>query len=250
MTAELDRSDEDGHGDADGPGPCDVTVHPGGEYAYVPDIFGDTLTVIDVETFEIATQVQVDPAGDGPARPWMGTVAWDGETLLVEHDEGETGTESLWDLGDPQRPEERVRLTADDGLGERPLTSEIGPDSETGYVFTPDSEDVTVIDIPAGEVTGRIDLGGEAFVGTWNPARTKLFVPVQTADEVVVIDHASGEATTRLDVGPQPYGATAATVQPDLDGSSALAATVARLGAGREFETTYCMGNCACGHEL
>ncbi len=249
VTARIDRIEEGGQGDNEGPGPCDVTIHPDGDHAFVPDIFGDTLTVLDIEAFEIATQVPVEPVGDGPARPWMATAAWDGETMLVEHDEGETGTESVWDVSDPTDPEEVVRLTAADGLGERPLTSEIGPDSETGYVFTPDTEDVTVVDLAAGAVTGRIDLGGSAFVGTWGPAREKLYVPVQTTDEVAVIDHAGGEIATRLDVGAAPYGATAATVRPDLDGSAAVAVALARLTAGtRGFDTTYCIGNCACGH--
>lgn len=251
VTGRLDRIEEGGNGDNDGPGPCDVTIHPDGEYAFVPDIFGDTLTVLDVEAFEIETQIPVGPVGDGRARPWMATVAWDGETLLVEHDEGATGTESVWDVSDPTAPEEQARLTAEDGLGETPLTSEIGPDSETGYVFTPGTDDVTVVGLSAGEVTGRIDLGGSAFVGTWDPAREYLYVPVQTADEVAVIEHASGEIATRLDVGSQPYGATAATVRPELDANAALAAAIARLTVGsREFDTTYCIGNCACGHTL
>jgi DNA-binding beta-propeller fold protein YncE len=227
-----------------------VTVHPGGEYAYVPDIFGDTLTVIDVAAFEIVEQVAVDPVGDGPARPWMATAAWDGERLLVEHSEGDGGTESVWDVSDPASPEVVTRLTAEDGLGRRPLTSEIGPESEVGYVFTPGSEDVTVVDLVAGEVTGRLDLGGAAFVGTWGPAREKLYVPVQTADEVAVVDHAAGEIATRIDVGPSPYGATAATVRPDGDAAGDLLATVARLGVDTGAETTYCVGNCACGHRL
>ncbi|MFC7194583.1 hypothetical protein ACFQL4_07835 [Halosimplex aquaticum] len=41
-----------------------MTIHPDGEFAFVPDLFGDTLTVLDVENFEIATQTDV-PAADG-----------------------------------------------------------------------------------------------------------------------------------------------------------------------------------------
>lgn len=249
VTGEIDRTTEGGRGDNDGPGPCDVTVHPEGDYAYVPDIFGDTLTVLGVDPFEIVTQVDVAPVGDGPARPWMGTVAPDGETLLVEHNEGETGTESLWDVSDPVNPTERVRLTAADDLGARPLTSEIGPDSEAGYVFTPGSNDVTVLDLAEGTVTGRLDLGGSAFVGTWNPDRTKLYVPVQTNDEVAVIDHQRREIVDRIEVGARPYGATAARIRPGDDGGSLLSVAMARLGDG-PTETTYCLGNCACGHEL
>ena len=241
VTAEIDRTPESGRGDRDGPGPCDVTIHPDGEYAYVPDLFGDTLTVLSIDPFEIVTRIDVGPVGDGPARPWMGTAAPDGRTLLVEHNEGGGGSESVWDLDDPAAPRERARLTPADGLGQRPLTSEIGPDSETGYVFTPGSNDVTVVDLVDGTVTSRLDLGGSAFVGTWDPSRTKLYVPVQTSDEVVVIDHERGEITDRIGVGPSPYGATSALVRPRSDPAAAVALAISRLGlAADRTETTYC----------
>jgi len=251
VTGELDRVDEGGRGDADGPGPCDVTIHPDGEYAYVPDLFGDTLTVLSIDPFEIETQIDVEPVVADAAAPWMATIAPDGETMLVEHNEGDSGTESIWDVTDPANPSERVRLTTDDGLGSGALTSEIGPDSETGYVFTPGSNDVSIIDLAAGTVTDRLDLGGSAFVGTWDPSKTSLYVPVQTNDEVAVIDHAAGEIVERIDVGPSPYGATAATVRPATDSASTMAVALARLGiAASTAETTYCIGKCACGHTL
>ncbi|WP_198662014.1 YncE family protein [Halorussus litoreus] len=252
VTAEIDRTDEGGRGDRDGPGPCDVTIHPGGEYAYVPDIFGDTLSVVDVEAFELETQIQVPTVGDADAaRPWMATAGWDGDVMLVENDEGATGTESIWDVSDPAAPTETVRLTSEDGLGERPLTSEIGPDSETGYVFTPGTNDVTVIDLADGSVAERIDLGGKAFVGTWGPNRERLYVPVQTNDEVKVIDHASRELAATIPVGANPYGATAATVRPEEDAAANALGTLATLGVElSEAGTTYCIGNCACGHQL
>jgi YVTN family beta-propeller protein len=251
VTGEIDRTPEGGRGGRDGPGPCDVTVHSDGGYAYVPDIFGDTLTVVDVEAFEIVDRVPVDPVVGDAAAPWMATASWDGRTLLVEHDEGPTGTESIWDLRDPAAPVELARLTADDGLGERPLTSEIGPDSETGYVFTPGSGDVTVVDLAAREVLDRIDVGGAAFVGTWGPDRSELYVPVQTADEVAVIDHAAGEVTARIPVGAEPYGATAAAVRPAPDAGAELLGRLAALGVDfPDAGTTYCVGNCGCGHRL
>jgi len=249
VTGELDRVGEGGRGDTDGPGPCDVTVHPDGEYAYVPDLFGDTLTVLSIDPFKIETQIAVEGVVDDAAAPWMATIAPDGETMLVEHNEGDDGTESIWDVSDPASPTEQVRLTTDDGLGSGALTSEIGPDSETGYVFTPGSNDVSVIDLAASTVTDRIDLGGSAFVGTWNPSQTSLYVPVQTNDEVAVIDHPAGELVERIDVGASPYGATAATVRPATDAASTMAVALARLGlAASTAETTYCIGNCACGH--
>ena len=251
-TATIDRKPEGGRGDNDGPGPCDVTIHPTEGYAYVPDIFADTLSVIDIESFEIETQVSVSPVTDADAvQPWMGTAAWDGETLLIENNEGEHGTESIWDISDPAAPEEITRLTAEDNLGALPLTSEIGPNSETGYVFTADSQDVTVVDLASHEVVDRIDLGGSAFVGTWGPGREKLYVPVQTSNEVKVIDHDTGEISATIAVGSKPYGATAGRVRPEGDVSGNLLATMASLGVElSEAGTTYCIGNCACGHQL
>ncbi|MFC6838158.1 YncE family protein [Halomarina ordinaria] len=142
-------------------------------------------------------------------------------------------------------------VTAEDGLGRRPLTNEIGPDSETGYVFTPGSDDVTVVDLEDRTVAERLDLGGSAFVGTWDPSRTKLYVPVQTTDEVAVVDHERREVVERIPVGPSPYGATASSVRPREDATAAVSVAMARLGLLSETtETTYCIGNCACGHRL
>lgn len=239
---ELDRADEGGRGDNEGPGPCDVTIHPEEPYAYVPDLYGGTVTVLDLASFEIARQVEVEPVDS--STPWMATVAPGGERMLVEH---RSGTETVWDLSDPAAPAEVARLTAADGLGEGPLTSEIAADGVTGFVFTPGSEAVSVVDLAAGDVVDRIDLGGRAFAGTWDPDRERLYVPVQTANEVQVIDPDSLAVTATLDAGASPYGATAARVRPDPEPATAEAAlgALGLLPTG----TTYCIGNCACGHD-
>ncbi|MFB6352654.1 MAG: hypothetical protein ABEJ92_01060 [Halobacteriales archaeon] len=249
VLAELDRTGEPDTGEKNGPGPCDVTVGPDGAYAFVPDIYRDTLTVIDVDAFEIVAQVEVDPVGDADSvRPWMDTAAWDGDLLAVENNEGEHGTESIWDVSDPEHPEELARLTADDGLGALPLTSEIGPDSAIAYVFTPSSQDVTVVDLEDRAVADRIDLGGQAFVGTWEPEREKLYVPVQSTNEVKVIDHADRAVVDTIAVGAKPYGATAGTVRPETDASAGFMASLASLGLSLGgVETTYCVASCHCG---
>ncbi len=241
VTGEIDRGDA---------GPCDVTIGPDGEYAYVPDIWADTLTVLDIESFEVAAQVDVDPVLEGvdDVNSYMGTAAWSGEWLAVENAEGDHGTESIWDISDPIAPEEVHRFTEADGLGAGALTSEIGPDSETLYVFTRDSNDVTVIDVPELEVLDRIDVGGSVLVGSWDPDREKLYMPVQDTDEVAVLDHEAGEITARIDVGAAPVGATARRVRPDAGSSARLRASLARLGVGFDAdETTFCYGDCYCG---
>ncbi|WP_254768152.1 hypothetical protein [Salinilacihabitans rarus] len=247
VTAEIDRRDEPAIEGEDGPGPCDVTIHPDGEYAYVPDRYGNTLTVLGIDPFEIRTQVAVDPVDDADhARPWMATASWDGDLLTVENEEGERGTESVWDVSDPAGPVERTRLTADDGLGESPLTSEIGPDGEVAYVFTPGTADVTVVDLGDGAVVDRLDLGGEAFTGTWGPDRERLFAPVQTEDEVAVIDHERGTVAERLPVGAAPYGATASSARPRTDALDEVLARLAADGVVSNGAATHCIGRCGC----
>lgn len=236
----IDRSDDE-------PGPCDVTFAPDGAHAFVPDLFGDTLTVLGIDPFEVVAQVEVDlevPGADR-ARPWMGTAGWDGERLVVEHDEG-AGAESVWDVSDPTDPQEVTRLTTDDGLGENPLTSEVTADG-TAFVFTPGTRDVTVLDYREGSVEGRIDLGGKAYTGTWDPDRSALFVPVQTADEVAVIDPDERAVVDRVGVGASPYGATAGRVRPSITTTEGLLADLAAAGIRVGGEMTYCRGECHCG---
>lgn len=217
--------------------------HPDGEYAYVPDLYGDTITVLDVAAFEIATQVPVEPE-DGPAKPWMGTVAPGGDYLLVEH---QPDVETVWDISDPAEPVEVARLTPADGLGRGPLTSEVS-DDDVGFVFTRSSEDVTVVDLAGGEVLTRIDVGGAAFTGTWDPGRSALYVPVRSTDSVAVLDPEERAVSTTIDVGPSPYGATAGRVRPDPRPRGTTAAALARLGLATSG-TSYCIGECAYGHD-
>lgn len=246
ITGEIDRTGEEAIDDRDGAGPCDITFEPDGEYGFVPDLYGNTLTVLRTDPFEIVTQIEVEPIEAEHAQPWMGTAGWNGEICMIENNEGDHGTESIWDVSDPEVPEELARLTADDGLGEGALTSEIGPDDETAYVFTPGSEDVSVIDIPERAVVDRLDLGGQAFTGTWDPAREKLYIPVQTTDEVAVIDDTEREITERISVGAGPNGATASSVRPDTDAVGESMATLASLGVISGGEPTHCVGDCFC----
>jgi YVTN family beta-propeller protein len=110
---------------------------------------------------------------------------------------------------------------------------------------------VTVVDLDAETVTDRLDVGGSAFVGTWGPNHEKLYVPVQSSDEVKVVDHGSKSVTATISVGSRPYGATAGRVRPGesvLESGPSSRESLQRRLADRG--TTYCIGKCACGHQL
>jgi DNA-binding beta-propeller fold protein YncE len=239
-------------------GPCDATVGPDGEYAFVPDVANDTLSVVRIDPFEVASQVDVgEPASEGNVLPFMATASFDGETLLIENGEGRLGedgetrgSESIWDISDPTSPEEVARITRDDGLPGLPITSEISPDGTTAYLFTPAANGLVVVDVDAGEIANTIDVGGSTIGGTWGPSREKLYVPVQDQNDVAVVDHESGEVATRVEAGEAPTGATAGPVRPSVETSERLVASLASLGltVGAKMEWTYCPdGHCYCG---
>lgn len=240
-------------------GPCDVTLEPSGEYAFVTDVANETLSVVSVDPFEIAVRIPVgDPAGDGRVLPFMCTAAFDGRYLLVENGEGElgsdprtprAGSESIWDVSEPTNPVELERITRDDGLPAPPLTSEIDPDSEAAYVFTPDAETVTVIDLEERTIDRELDVGGEAIAGAWGPSREKLYVPVQTANHVAVIDRNRRAVIDTIEAGAAPTGAVGGMIRPDTNATQRIRSSLASLGlvvGGRE--TTSCPAdNCHCG---
>lgn len=239
-------------------GPCDATIGADGEYAFIPDVANDTISVVQVDPFEIITRADTgEPAESGNVLPFMATASFDGDILLVENGEGtlgedgETvGSESIWDISDPTNPEEVARITRDDGLPGLPITSEIAPDGETAYLFTPAAGGLVVVDIAAGEITDTIDLGGSTIGGTWGPDREKLYAPIQEQNEVAVVDHDRGEVIARVSTGEAPTGATAGSIRPSIDAAEQALASLASLGivVGARMEWTYCPdGHCYCG---
>jgi len=237
-------------------GPCDVTLAADGEHAFGVDINGETLRVLRVDPFETVAEVDVgDPVSGGRVLPFMCTASFAGDLLFVENGEGElgpggdrAGSESIWDVSDPENPAELARLTREDGLPGMPITSEVGPESEAAYLFVPGAG-VTVVDAADRAVETTLDVGGTALGGAWGPRREKLYVPVQDANHVAVIDHDAREVATTVDVGEAPTGAVGGTVRPDVDGIPALLGSLASLGVGVGRSTpTYCPeGNCYCG---
>lgn len=238
-------------------GPCDVTLDADGQHAYVPEIAHETLRVVQVDPFETVATVDVgEPVTDGDVLPFMATTAWDDDLLCVENGEGELGpdgdregSESIWDVSDPDDPEELARITREDGLPAMAITSETGPDGEVAYLFTPDAESVTLIDLDDRVVTGELDVGGTSISGAWGPHREKLYVPVQTANHVAVIEHASRAIVETIGVGESPTGAVGGMVRPATSTSRRVTGSLASLGlVVGDREPTICPeGNCYCG---
>ncbi|MFC7187218.1 twin-arginine translocation signal domain-containing protein [Halorubrum yunnanense] len=239
-------------------GPCDMTLGPNGDYAFVVDVADEAVRVLSVDPFETVNRVDAgEPVTEGNVLPFMCTASFDGELLLVENGEGtlggepevaREGSESVWDISDPENPEEIAKITRDDGLPGMPITSEVAPDNTAAYLFIP-GEGVGVIDLEANEYETTLDVGGSSIAGAWGPDREKLYVPVQDANQVAVIDHESREVADTVEVGEAPTGAVAGTVRPEEDAVSSIQASLASLGITfGEMEASWCMDDhCYCG---
>ncbi|WP_418285119.1 YncE family protein [Halorubrum sp. DTA46] len=239
-------------------GPCDMTLGPDGEYAFVVDVADEALRVVGVDPFETVARIDAgEPAGDGDVLPFMCTATFDGQYLLVENGEGtlggdpdvpRQGSESVWDISDPENPEEVAKVTRDDGLPGAPITSEIDPNNDAAYLFIP-GEGVGVIDLETFEYEATLDVGGSSIAAAWGPNREKLYVPVQDANHVAVVDHESRSVIETVETGEAPTSAIAGTVRPQGDAVASIQASLASLGiAFGDMEATFCMDDhCYCG---
>ena len=239
-------------------GPCDATLGPDGEYGFVADIADESIRVVRVDPFETVARVDAgEPVTDGKVLPFMCTATFDGEYLLVENGEGtlgsdpavpREGSESVWDVSDPEAPAEVAKVTRDDGLPGAPITSEVDPASEAAYLLIP-GEGVGVIDLETFAYETTIDVGGSAISAAWGPDREKLYVPVQDANHVAVVEHASRSVVATIEAGEAPTGAAAGTVRPAGSAVDDVRATLASLGLPLgDMEATFCMDDhCYCG---
>ncbi len=201
--------------DEQGAQPCDITIDAGGRYAYAPDRGNDTLVTIDLTDFAVASrQVLKRRAGPGPLQPYMATVSPSGNVLFVENavvpGASETGSESVFDLSDPARPREVARLSTADGLGRRPLTSEVSPDGRYGMVVCRDSSEVSVVDTGALEVVASVPFpaGSNPVAATFRYGESgkRLFVPLPGRDALAVVSVPDFRVESLVGVGPRPVG--------------------------------------------
>ena len=188
--------------------PCDMTLLSDGSYAFTPDRLGGSVSVFSVDPLAKVATLALERRGEEPLEPFMATVSPRGDYLLVENAR-DPGSESIIDVRNPNDPQEVMRFTQADGLGNRPLTSEITPDGRFGLVICRGSSDLTVIDLDALAIQGRVALPEDSnpIAGTFTPDGNRLFVPLPGRDAVAVVAVPEFEVTALLPVGTRPLGA-------------------------------------------
>jgi YVTN family beta-propeller protein len=203
--------------------PCDSTITPDGRFFMEPDLGGESLTVVDIETKQIIHQVQPTPVTeDEKVLPFMSTT--NGKIVLVENLEGDN-TYDIWDVSNlPAEPLHLKKLTRnDDGLGLDAQTSEFTPDGLFAYLImrgdpavaasSPDASRIDVLDVVDTsptylEIVKSIELPAGCFASTGdfsNDGRY-FFVNCNRRDEVVVVDSQTQSQIASIPVGIGPRG--------------------------------------------
>lgn len=236
----------------EGASPCDMTMTSDGRYAYAPDRGGDTVSVVRTDPFERVAVIPMERFDDAPLEPYMATVSPTDNVLLVENAivEGgsQTGSESIFDLANPESPLEIARLSTEDRLGIGPITSEITADGRWGLVICRDSSELSILDLGALSVAETIGFpeGSNPLTGTFSQGVRGefFFVPLPGRDAVAVVSVADFEIVSLIPVGVRPLGVV--YLQASLPERAELHRPLGlALASGRTFPTG-CPDRC-CG---
>jgi hypothetical protein len=202
--------------------PCDATITPDGRFFLEPDLGGESLTIVDIETKQIIHQVLPERAiPDERVLPFMSTT--NGKIVLVENLEGDN-TYDIWDISNlPDPPQHLKKLTRNEGLGLDAQTSEFTPDGRYAYLImrgdpaapagSPDTSRIDVLDVAASsstylDIVNSIELppGCFASTGDFSKDGRYFFVNCNRRDEIVVVDGHTQTQVASIATGDGPRG--------------------------------------------
>jgi DNA-binding beta-propeller fold protein YncE len=203
--------------------PCDATISPDGRYFFEPDLWGESMTLVDTQQKSIIHQV-IPPRLDAESTisPFMATT--NGNIVLVENFE-DGGTYDVWDVSVlPNEPVHVKKLSrGNDGLGLAPMTSEFTPDGKHAYLIMNglDSDDapaelasrLDVLDVMPESATYldvvksiTLPVNCGAHTGDFSSDGRYFFVNCSRADSVAVVDNDKLQTLFAIPVGDGPRG--------------------------------------------
>lgn len=183
-------------------GLCDISLGPSGKYAYIPDLFGNKIQVVNTTTGQTVYQAAVP----GLSKPFMGTVSWHGKWWAVESSAG-NGSVSYFSLANPTHPTLVKTISQTGGMGLGPHTDEFSPNGRYDFVLDRKSSQVSVVDMKTLRVVHTVNLpkGGKPRVGAFSYHGRLLFVSLEGANAVAAVNTTTFKANI-VKVGPKPVG--------------------------------------------
>ena len=165
-----------------------TAVSPDGRYAVATHPSGDAISLIDLDTFEVAT------VATGPL-PNYAVISGDGTKVYVSNAGNDTVSEV--DAG-------RGIVLRNFVVGASPEHLVLAPDGSRLYVANVDDGTVSAIALPQGDVVQTFEIGGLLHGLDLAKDGETLFVSAREANEVVAVDLAGG-GMKRRPLAPQPY---------------------------------------------
>ena len=171
--------------------PAGVAVNPAGTRAYVANLYGDSVSVIDTSNNTVTATVNVGSYPYGVAVNPAGTRAYvtnsGGNTVSVIN----TATNLV---------------TATVGVGSNPRGVAVNPAGTLAYVANLSGNSVSVIDTSNNTVTATVNVGSYPYGVAVNPAGTRAYVANLNGNSVSVIDTSNNTVTATVNVGSYPAG--------------------------------------------
>lgn len=172
---------------------------PGLGRAYVTELIGGTVKVIDLSTNSVIDTI---PVGDSPTEA---TRAPDGSAVYVANQGA--STVSVIDTA-------TSTVVATIPVGAGPTGIAFSPNGATAYVANSTDDTLSVINTATRTVTATIPLpaGGAATEVAVTPNGAKVYVTNANLDTVSVVNTATNTVTANIPVGSQPYGVVVSPV--------------------------------------
>ncbi|MHC8361796.1 YVTN family beta-propeller repeat protein [Pseudomonas sp. LS2P72] len=174
-----------------GSNPHGIAVSTDGTRAYVCNQGSDTVSVIDIATHRVLTDITVGKSPAGVA------VSPDGTRVYVCN--SVSNTVSVIDTATDQ-------VLTNISVGFNAIGIAFSPDGTRAYVGNMGSTTVSVIDTATYQVLTNIPVGNYSYGIAVSPDGTRAYVSNQGSTTVWVIDTATYHVLTTIQVGDRPHG--------------------------------------------
>jgi YVTN family beta-propeller protein len=174
-----------------------INVANAAQFAYIPNINSNNVSVIDIENNMVVTSINVG------SYPFGVAVSPDGKKAYVTN----VDSDSVSVIDTPTHT-----VTATVPLVDSPYEIAINPQGTKVYVTSPDSNNVSVIDTANNTVIATMNVGSYPVGIAISPDGTKVYVTNWMSNNVSVIDTANNTVIAMANIGTIPFGIA---VNPD-----------------------------------
>jgi DNA-binding beta-propeller fold protein YncE len=174
--------------------PCDIDMRPKHNFAYAPNRFEDSVSIVDMDIGKEVARLPTTPA---KAEPFMLTLSPDATKVVVEF--AKAPVIKVLDTKTRQF-EKEIPLQAPG------LTDEFTPDGSLDFITHLGADFITVLDAKKWEVLKTIKVGAGAQMAAFSSDSKFAYVPSGQQNLVNVIDLAKLEIIKTIRVGAGPAG--------------------------------------------